>query len=201
VIDAFASGDVTAVCAERAEAGGIIATVVPDHTRLGAMVQACAIAFADRAREFLLAGRQVRVQGRLVAISGQEPVSLSDRERDVLRALARKPSAVVTKAALFREVWGRARTMSTSWRSRSPGSANVWAPPEPAWRPSSAAATASAPTDPVEILTSTPRFWSVHRVRDDEIRKPLTNRDPVDGVVLCEMSCPRAPQHFTTPRG
>ncbi len=111
VIEAFASGDVTAVCvgpvcAERAEAGGIPATVVPDHTRLGAMVQACAFAFTDRARQFLLAGQQVRMQGRLVAISGQEPVSLSDRERDVLQALARKPSAVVAKAALLREVWG-----------------------------------------------------------------------------------------------
>jgi len=45
------------------------------------------------------------VQGRVVFIDGTDEVQLSDRERDVLAVLARRPGNVVSKSALVREVW------------------------------------------------------------------------------------------------
>ncbi|MBI2710979.1 MAG: uroporphyrinogen-III synthase [Actinobacteria bacterium] len=111
VRDALGRGEVDAVCigsacAEAAAAEGITGAIVPDHFRLGAMVQAYVRAVADRARTFMLDGTRVTVQGRLVSIDGHGDVELSTRERDVFAALARRPGAVVPKTALVQQIWG-----------------------------------------------------------------------------------------------
>lgn len=108
---AFNAGRVAAVCvgpvcAAKAHRLGITRTVEPNHPRLGAMVQACAAAFADRGQSFSLGGYELSVQGRLVRIDDAEPVALSDRERDVLEVLAARPGVVHSKASLLRTVWG-----------------------------------------------------------------------------------------------
>jgi uroporphyrinogen-III synthase len=110
VRDAFAANAVDLVligpaCADAAAAAGLDGAVVPATARLGAMVQAYVAAVADRSCRLQLAGITVELQGRLVSIDGHGQVHLSDRERDVLEALARRPGAVVSKATLVREVW------------------------------------------------------------------------------------------------
>jgi uroporphyrinogen-III synthase len=110
VHDAFASKAVDLVligpaCADEAESAGLVDAVVPATSRLGAMVQAYVAAVADRSCRLQLAGIAVELQGRLVSIDGRGEVHLSDRERGVLEALARRPGAVVSKATLVREVW------------------------------------------------------------------------------------------------
>jgi uroporphyrinogen-III synthase len=111
----LADASVRAVCvgpvsAARAEAEGFDRVVQPRNGRLGAMVQAYVAAMADRGQELSLAGMPVRLQGRMVHVGGMEPVLLSERERGVLDALARKPGAVVSKQALLRSVWGSVET-------------------------------------------------------------------------------------------
>lgn len=105
------AGSVRAVCvghvsAARARAEGFGHVVQPRNGRLGAMVQAYVSAMADRGQELSLAGHAVRVQGRMVRVGADDPVLLSERERGVLDALARKPGAVVSKQSLLRSVWG-----------------------------------------------------------------------------------------------
>jgi uroporphyrinogen-III synthase len=94
------------VCAARAHSFGVVDTVQPTHSRLGAMVQACASAFVHRSRRLRLGGHEVVVQGRFVVVDDGEPIALSDRERGVLEALADRPGAVQSKAALLKAVWG-----------------------------------------------------------------------------------------------
>ena len=111
MLASFNDGQVAAVCvgpvcAAKAHRLGIIRTIEPTHPRLGAMVQACASAFSERGLSFRLAGHELCVQGRLVIIDDGEPITLSDRERDVLEVLARRPGAVHAKAALLASVWG-----------------------------------------------------------------------------------------------
>lgn len=107
----FRRGAVTAVCvgpacAEEAAGYGVVAPILPQHSRLGAMVQAYAASVAGQSLDLMLAGIDVTIQGRLVAVDGQSSVMLSDRERGVLEVLARKPGVVVSKPTLLREVWG-----------------------------------------------------------------------------------------------
>jgi uroporphyrinogen-III synthase len=94
------------VCAEKAHRLGIARTIEPNHARLGAMVQACASAFNDRGLSFSLAGHELCMQGRVVLVDDDEPIALSDRERDVLEVLAQRPGSVHSKAALLKSVWG-----------------------------------------------------------------------------------------------
>jgi uroporphyrinogen-III synthase len=94
------------VCGARAKSFGVVDTIEPVHPRLGAMVQACATSFVDRSRRLYLGGHDVQVQGRFVVIDDGEPIALSDRERGVLDALAERPGAVQSKAALLKAVWG-----------------------------------------------------------------------------------------------
>ena len=94
------------VCAARAVEVGIASPHQPERPRLGALVQHLTAWFAQRDRELLLAGRAVRVQGRLVTVDGDAPVRLSDRERDVLDVLAERPGVVHSKRSLLRTVWG-----------------------------------------------------------------------------------------------
>lgn len=110
VTDVLARGAVDAVCVgpacdEAAASFGVDRTVAPVHFRLGAMVQAFAGSVAHRSSALTLAGIPVMVQGRVVFIDGTDEVQLSDRERDVLAVLARRPGNVVSKSALVREVW------------------------------------------------------------------------------------------------
>lgn len=110
VLSSMSSGAVAVVAVGPVTAStirsiGITDCVEPDHPRLGAMVQALVRHFADRAVVIDLHGIQVLVQGRMVCVGGAEPVRLTDRERGVMRALARQPGAVVSKAALLSEVW------------------------------------------------------------------------------------------------
>jgi uroporphyrinogen-III synthase len=95
------------VCAQTAAALGIGAVVVPARARLGAMVLALAAELGGRSRAVELGGRPVTLQGGLALIGGEE-VRLTDRERDVLRALVDAGGAVVPKRALLRDVWGGA---------------------------------------------------------------------------------------------
>ena len=92
-------------CVEAAADLGIAATISPTQPRLGAMVQSYAASVAPRSSSLELAGVSVVVQGRAAFIDGQVEVKLSDRERDVLAVLARRPGRVVSKATLVREVW------------------------------------------------------------------------------------------------
>lgn len=111
VLDAFNSSGldvvcVGPVCGARARSFGVTDTVEPSHTRLGAMVQACAAAFVGRSRNLHLGGHEVVVQGRFVVVDAGDPISLSDRERGVLEALSERPGAVQSKGALLKAVWG-----------------------------------------------------------------------------------------------
>jgi uroporphyrinogen-III synthase len=110
VLAACRSGAVTVVavgpvtgarCARR----GLGAAVEPRQPRLGAMVQALVASFADRAVTLDLDGRSVVVQGRQVLVDDAPPVTLTDRERAVLDALARRPGVVVSKRALLEQIW------------------------------------------------------------------------------------------------
>lgn len=115
VVDVFRRQRVAAVCigpacAEEAAENGIVAPVLPQVARLGAMVQAYASSVAGRSHRIELAGLDLTIQGRLVLVDGSDPVLLSDRERDVLGMLKRRPGVVVSKPSLLREVWGGGET-------------------------------------------------------------------------------------------
>jgi uroporphyrinogen-III synthase len=111
VREAFGRGDtvpvaVGPVTADRLEAFGLGPSRRPRTFRLGAMVQALVEVLRDRGVDLCLTGTDVRVQGRLVVVSGEEPVQLTDRERAVLSVLSRRPGAVVSKGELRQQVWG-----------------------------------------------------------------------------------------------
>ena len=93
------------VCAETAKALGVDAPITPTRARLGSMVLALAAELSGRARQLVVAGDDVVLQGSLAIVGGEE-VRLADRERSVLHALADARGAVVTKRSLVRSVWG-----------------------------------------------------------------------------------------------
>lgn len=95
------------VCQESAQEVGIERTIVPHRARLGSMVLALAAVLGTRSRLLVLRGRQVTLQGAL-AVVGDDEVRLTERERDVLHALADAGGAVVPKRTLLRDVWGDA---------------------------------------------------------------------------------------------
>jgi uroporphyrinogen-III synthase len=94
-------GPVTGAAAQR---HGLVAVIVPTHSRLGPMVRALATVMAERSRTVALAGHAVRIQGSAVAIDDRR-VQLTPRERAVLEALVDARGAVVSKAALARTAW------------------------------------------------------------------------------------------------
>jgi uroporphyrinogen-III synthase len=94
------------VCAAGAVDLGIVSPLQPERARLGAMVQYLTAWFGERDREIQLAGRAVRIQGRMVTIVGCAPVRLSGRERSLLDVLAERPGVVHSKRSLLRSVWG-----------------------------------------------------------------------------------------------
>jgi uroporphyrinogen-III synthase len=104
----FARGVVAAcvgpVCAEAAVAAGFGDPVVPVRPRLGSMVVSVTAALAARSLLFRLGGDTARLQGRAFMVGG-EVVQLSERDRDLLGALARRPGAVLSKGELLAGVW------------------------------------------------------------------------------------------------
>lgn len=103
------NGEVTVVCISRAcecvaVDVGLIDVVRPERARVGAMVDALADDLRERLVRLHLAGVEVVLQGTL-AIIDDEDVWLTERERALLAALARRPGMVVTKADLLRRVW------------------------------------------------------------------------------------------------
>lgn len=108
LVAAFADGVlpicVGPVCAAAAVDAGFQTPLVPQRYRLGSMVKVVADHFAGRAIELHLAGIPVRIQGTVVVVAG-EPVNLTERESDLLHALAAKAGAVVSKPQLLERVW------------------------------------------------------------------------------------------------
>jgi uroporphyrinogen-III synthase len=99
-------GCVGPVTAARARSVGVEAPVEPRAARLGAMVQALVAVFTQRAITLDLDGTPAVLQGRLVEVGrGGRQVTLTDRERAVLEALARRRGAVVSKQALLSQIW------------------------------------------------------------------------------------------------
>ncbi len=92
------------VCAEASLQAGFAPPIVPERYRLGSMVLALAGAFDCRSIETTLAGVPIRIQGQSVAIAGQV-VELSEREAELLHALAVRAGTVVSKGQLLERVW------------------------------------------------------------------------------------------------
>ncbi len=110
VMEAFASGRVTAfcvgsVCATGFTDLGLPEPMVPDRFRLGAMVQQISTYFAEQSTTIELAGTRVCVQGRLAVVDDGDDAWLTERERAVLDVLIERPGAVHSKADLLRRVW------------------------------------------------------------------------------------------------
>lgn len=108
---------VVAVCLHRSCAGaaasvGIRNVVRPERPRVGAMIDA----LGDRLRADVirleLGGVGVVLQGALILVDGEQ-AWLTDRERGLLLALARRPGTVVAKAELLRQVWRSDGTAGT----------------------------------------------------------------------------------------
>ena len=94
------------VCAERGREVGIEKVIEPRRARLGSMVLDFANRMGGEVTDLRIGGVTLRVQGRLVQVDGGEPVSLTWREREVLRILIEAGGRVVAKPELLRRVWG-----------------------------------------------------------------------------------------------
>lgn len=92
------------VCAAAAAAAGFGDPVVPVRSRLGSMVVSVTQALKIRSVSFRVGGDAARLQGRALLLAG-ETVALSERERDLLAALARRPGVVLSKGELLAGVW------------------------------------------------------------------------------------------------
>jgi uroporphyrinogen-III synthase len=92
------------VCASVARGEGIEAPLTPLHWRLGSLVRTVGEALSARRRRFVVGGTTLTLQGSL-ALVDDDPVMLTDREREVLRLLADHPGGTVTRGALLRQVW------------------------------------------------------------------------------------------------
>lgn len=111
VVERVTSGTLGIACvgpvtASRAQSIGFGRWVEPAKPRLGAMVQALVADFAGRAVVVDVHAGQMVLQGRNVSVGGGPSVRLTDRERSVLEALARRPGVVVSKQRLVDSVWG-----------------------------------------------------------------------------------------------
>lgn len=93
------------VCADAAIAAGFGVPIAPERFRLGSMVLALASAFAARGIELTLAGTPIRIQGQMVATPSAQ-IQLTEREAELLHALAARFGAVVSKPQLLERVWG-----------------------------------------------------------------------------------------------
>ncbi|HWE57707.1 MAG TPA: uroporphyrinogen-III synthase [Acidimicrobiales bacterium] len=100
-------GCVGPVCADAAASSGLLSPhlVQPDSYRLGPLVRAVAERLAARRRPIQLGATTAVLSGTAVII-GDECLSLTDTEARLLEVLAARPTAVLTKDALLRAVWG-----------------------------------------------------------------------------------------------
>lgn len=94
------------VCAEAAVDAGFGEPVVPVRSRLGSMVARLAEVLSDRSVAFVLGGEDVLLRGRVFEVPGAR-VELSERERDLLAALADRPGRVLSKSQLLAAAWPR----------------------------------------------------------------------------------------------
>ncbi len=94
------------VCSDAAIEAGFGAPLVPVRARLGSMVAELARALSQRSVSLRLGGDDVVLRGRIFEIGGVS-IDLSDRERELLSALARRPGAVLSKAELLNVAWPR----------------------------------------------------------------------------------------------
>jgi uroporphyrinogen-III synthase len=92
------------VCSDAAVEAGFGDPIVPVRPRLGSMVARLAEVLAGRSVTFVLGGEPVTLRGRLFEVSGVR-VQLTERERDVLSALAQRPGVVLSKAELLSVAW------------------------------------------------------------------------------------------------
>ena len=94
------------VCAGRARQVGFGRIIEPPRARLGSMVLEFARQLDAEVLDIQAAGETLHLQGRLVTCGDGLRVALTDRERDVLRALADAGGRVVSKHQLLGLVWG-----------------------------------------------------------------------------------------------
>lgn len=92
------------VCGDAAIEAGFGEPITPVRPRLGSMVAMLGDALMRRSLRFDLGGEPVVLRGRLFEIDGVR-VQLTERERDVLAALARRPGVVLSKAELLSLAW------------------------------------------------------------------------------------------------
>ncbi len=92
------------VCATGMTDSGFDEPLFPERYRLGAMIHQISNHYSTAGVDTTLGGREIRLQGRVTMIAGDE-VSLSDRERAVLEVLLERPGVVYSKDELLRRVW------------------------------------------------------------------------------------------------
>jgi uroporphyrinogen-III synthase len=92
------------VCASAFAEFDLPIPVYPDRFRLGAMIRTLSIEIHARARPATIAGVSIRQQGLSVRC-GEDTVSLSDRESEVLRMLLQARPRVVSRSELLSVVW------------------------------------------------------------------------------------------------
>jgi uroporphyrinogen-III synthase len=90
---------------EAAEAEGVHAAAWPEKGRLGLMVRVLTERLERRQLHLATEGGEVVLQGSAL-VHPDGVVHLSDRERAVLKVIARRPGVVFSRATLLREVWG-----------------------------------------------------------------------------------------------
>ncbi|MFC4949418.1 uroporphyrinogen-III synthase [Pseudonocardia sp. GCM10023141] len=102
-------GPVLALCVGPVTAGPLMAvdvpTVQPERSRLGAMVRKLEAALPERAPHLPVAGHLLELRGQAVVVDGVLRL-LPPTGMAVLRALARRPGRVVTRADLLRVLPG-----------------------------------------------------------------------------------------------
>ena len=97
------------VCAATARHCGIERTVTPHRSRLGPMIRALGEDLEARIDVMQVDGMVVEVRGTTVETPAGR-VELATREVQLLRALAERPGAVVSKGELSSRVWGSTAT-------------------------------------------------------------------------------------------
>lgn len=94
------------VCADMARQLGIEELIEPQRARLGSMVYEFASRLEEDRVDLQVGPHRLRMQGRLVVIDDNEPLTLTERERGVLLALTQARGKVLSKTDLLSLVWG-----------------------------------------------------------------------------------------------
>lgn len=95
------------VCAATARHQGIQRAMTPSRARLGPMVRTLGEHLGSLVVTVHVDGVRLDVRGTVVEVRGR-CVDLTPKEIQLLRALAVRPGAVVSKAELLQQVWGAA---------------------------------------------------------------------------------------------